>query len=63
MERKRPKTVRERIMELGYMVADGKISQRDAERTLQEEEDAGELYDDLGDDLPMDGSGYRWLKR
>lgn len=62
MENGKMKTVRQRIMELGYMVTDGKISQRDAERMLQEEEDAGELYDDLNDVVAY-GSGYKWLSR
>ena len=43
------KTVEERIRELAAMVADGKISQRNAERILAEEEKAGVLYDDPDD--------------
>ena len=36
-------------MELAFMVADGKISVRDAEKMLADEEAAGELYDDSED--------------
>jgi len=43
------KTVEQRIMELAYMVADGKISQGDADKMLAEEDEARLLYDDPDD--------------
>ena len=62
MEKREMKTMRQRIMELAYMVTDGKISKLEAERILQEEEHAGELYDDL-DGVTILGAECRWLKR